>query len=267
VLSLDGVRYRYAGAARPSLLDIDLEVGSGEVVGLTGASEAGKTTLCLVASGLAPRAIRGELVGRVLLDNDDTAALRMDEMVTRVGICFQDPATQLSGVCGTVYEEVAFGPMNLGLPREEIVARTEGALSALAIAKLAARDPARLSGGQAQLVALAGILAMRPGHLILDEPTAQLDPQGTELVAEAVASLAAAGSSILIAEQKTDLLERVCQRVVVLAGGRIVMDGPGGVVLTDPRLPGMGVAPPSSVRLRDAVAGAGLDPALIEVAA
>ena len=171
-----------------------------------GASEAGKTTLCLVASGLAPRTVGGTLTGRLLLDGADTAPLAMHELAGRIGIAFASPTTQLSGVAATVYEEVAFGPMNLGVPRSELIARTEEALAALRIESLADRDPARLSGGQQQLVAIAGLLALRPAHLVLDEPTAQLDPAGTAMVATALAGLAANGASILVAEQKTDLL-------------------------------------------------------------
>ena len=116
-----------------------------------------------------------------------------------------------------------------------------------------------------QLVGLAGLLAMRPGHLVLDEPTAQLDPAGSSLVADAIAELAASGASILIVEQKTDLLARVCRRIVVLAGGRVVRDGPTSEVLDDPELHALGVGEPSPVRLKRALVNAGLDPALVAV--
>jgi energy-coupling factor transporter ATP-binding protein EcfA2 len=275
MLTLESVTYRYAGAPRPSLHDVSLELGEGEVLGLAGASEAGKTTLCLVASGLAPRTVGGTLTGRVLLDWTDTAPLAMHDLAGRVGIAFASPATQLSGVASTVYEEVAFGPMNLGVPRPELIARTEEALAALRIETLAERDPAQLSGGQQQLVAIAGLLALRPEHLVLDEPTAQLDPAGTAMVAAAMAALAADGASILVAEQKTNLLAAVCTRVVVIDAGRIVLDGAAGEVLADARLSELGVAAPAAVRLRRAaeaadlpnVALARLDTALAEVRA
>ncbi len=124
---------------------------------------------------------------------------------------------------------------------------------------LAERDPRRLSGGQQQLVAIAGLLAMRPEHLVLDEPTAQLDPAGTRLVADAISRLAADGVSILVTEQKTDLLAAVCSRVVVLEGGRVALSGAAPAVLGDERLPGLGVAEPSSVRLRRAISAAGIE--------
>jgi energy-coupling factor transporter ATP-binding protein EcfA2 len=264
MLELAQVSYRYAGAAGPSIHDIDLRIAEGEVVGLCGPSESGKTTVCLVASGLAPRAIRGSLEGRLVLDGTDVTGWPMHEIVSRVGICFQDPTTQLSGVSGTVYEEVAFGPMNLALPREEIVARTNEALEALRIGDLESRDPTRLSGGQMQLVAIAGLLAMRPGHLVLDEPTAELDPAGSALVGDAIRRLAGEGRPILIAEQRTDLLAQLCDRVVLLGEGRVVLEGPAAEILADPRLRELGVAEPSAVRLRRRVTEAGVDPGRID---
>lgn len=266
-LTLDGIAYRYAGALRPALTDVTLELGDGQVVGVVGASEAGKTTLCLVASGLAPRTVGGTLRGRVALDGDDVADWPMHRINAHVGIAFQSPATQLSQVAGTVFEEVAFAPMNHGLALDELVSRTWSALDALRIADLAERDPRRLSGGQQQLVAMAGLLAMRPRHLVLDEPTAQLDPAGTRLVGEAIERLAASGASILIAEQKTDLLARICGRVLVLDRGTVALEGPAHEALADPRLVELGVPEPGPVRLRRLARGAGVDARPLELAA
>lgn len=261
-LTLAGVGYRYAGASRPSLDDIDLELPEGVVVGLAGASEAGKTTLCLVASGLAPRTVGGQIRGRITLDGEEVDAWPMHRLSQRIGIGFQNPATQLSQVASTVFEEVAFGPMNLAVDRDEVVTRTWDALATLGIDGLAERDPQRLSGGQQQLVAIAGLLAMRPAYLVLDEPTAQLDPAGTRLVADAIARLARDGASILVAEQKTDLLAAVASSVIVLAEGCVVLSGPTAEVLADPRLPELGVPEPSAVRLERAAAAAGVGEAL-----
>jgi energy-coupling factor transporter ATP-binding protein EcfA2 len=265
-LRLAGVGYRYAGADRPSLLDVDLELDDGTVVGVAGASEAGKTTLCLVVSGLAPRTVGGRIRGTITLDGEDVDAWPMHRLSTRIGIGFQNPSTQLSQVSGTVFEEVAFGPMNLGLPRDDVVNRVWDALDRMRIDGLAERDPNRLSGGQQQLVAMAGLLAMRPEHLVLDEPTAQLDPAGTQLVADAIGRLAADGASILVAEQKTDLLAAVAQRVVVLDGGRVALHGPAAEVLADSRLEELGVAPPSTIRLRRAAEAGSVDPRALEAA-
>src|SRR3954468_7587690 len=254
MLRLENVSYRYAGYAKKVLRDVDLTLGDGEIVGLVGANEAGKSTLCLVGAGLAPGSIGGGLEGRVTIDGVAMTGRPQHEFATRVGIGFQNPATQLSGVTGSVFEEVALGPMNLGLPARETVGRAKTALATLDIGDLAEREPRRLSGGQAQLVVIASLLAMRPAHLILDEPTAQLDPEGTRLVGAALRELAATGTAMLIVEHKTDLLDRLCRRGLVGGDGRMALDGPAGDVLADPRLETWGVEAPSRIRLARALA-------------
>ena len=254
-IRLRDARYQYPGTSRPVLDGIDLDVPEGRVVGLVGANDAGKSTLCLVAAGLAPRSVGGRLEGSVQLDGSETVDLQPFEAAQRCGILFQNPLTQLSGTASTVFEEVAFGPRNLGLSVAEVVDRVEAALGMLGIDHLAPRDPLRLSGGQAQLVALAAVLALRPVALALDEPTSQLDPAGTRLVGEALARLAnETGTAILIVEHKTALVGRLAHEVVVLEAGRIVATGPPATVLADPRLAELGVEPPASVTIaREAV--------------
>ena len=259
MLALESVSYRYAGASGYALRDLNLSLAEGEIVGVVGASEAGKSTLSLVVSGLAPRSIGGTLEGIVRIDGTDVRHEPMHELAAQVGICFQNPNTQLSQVADTVYEEVAFGALNLGLPRDEVARRTWAALEALDIADLAERDPRQLSGGQMQLVAVCGLLAMNPRHLVLDEPTAQLDPEGTRLVGDALARLSDSGTALLICEHDTDLLARVCSRIVALENGAIAFEAPASKALADPRLEPLGVRPPSRIRLSRAIGAAGLD--------
>ena len=266
MLQLTGVSYRYAGYAKQVLTEIDLRLDDGEIVGLVGPNDAGKSTLCLVASGLAPASIGGEVSGTVAIDGTPVAGLKTHELAERVVVAFQNPNTQRSGIAGTVFEEIAIGPMNLGLSVAETVARTREAIGRLRLEEIAERDPQQLSGGQAQLVAIASLLAMRPRHVLLDEPTAQLDPAGTRLVGQALEALAASGTSLLIAEHKTDLLDRVCTRIVAIDGGRLVMNGPTSTVLDDRRLVALGVEPPSRVRLARAAVEAGIDPHRIATA-
>jgi energy-coupling factor transporter ATP-binding protein EcfA2 len=241
MLELRGVSYRYPGAARPAIGDVDLAVADGEVVGVAGANDVGKSTLCLVASGLAPASVGGELTGDVLVAGESIRAQRPHELAGRTGIVFQDPTTQRSGVTGSVFEEVAVGPVNLGWTAAESVGAAREALRTLGLEALAERHPARLSGGQAQLVAIASILAMRPGVLILDEPTAHLDPAATGDVIRALRAIAGSGTSLLIAEHRTDVLAALCTRIVVLEAGRVAIDGPVAAVLSDPRLDELGV--------------------------
>lgn len=263
MLELRGVSYRYAGYATEVLHGIDLRLEDGEIVGLVGPNEAGKSTLCLVASGLAPASVGGSLTGTLTLDGTPAAGLATHELAQRVVVGFQNPNTQRSGIAATVFEEIALGPLNLGLSVAETVARTREAMARLRLEPLALRDPQRLSGGQAQLVAIASLLAMRPRHVILDEPTAQLDPAGTRLVGEALRALAEVGTSLLIAEHKTDLLDGLCSRIVAIDAGRIVLDGPTEAVFDDPRLAELGVEPPGRARLGRAFSERGLDPATI----
>jgi energy-coupling factor transport system ATP-binding protein len=266
MLELRGVSYRYAGFSTPVLQDIDLRLDDGEIVGLIGPNEAGKSTLCLVASGLAPASIGGGLTGSLVLDGAPAAGLATHELATHVVVGFQNPNTQRSGVAATVFEEIALGPMNLGLAVAETVARTREAIARLRLEALVRRDPQRLSGGQAQLVGIASLLAMRPRHVILDEPTAQLDPAGTRLVGEALRALAAGGTSLLIAEHKTDLLDGLCSRIVAIDGGRIVLDGPTAAVFEDARLADLGVEPPARLRLSRALAERGRDVSVVAAA-
>jgi energy-coupling factor transporter ATP-binding protein EcfA2 len=258
-LAVRAATYRYAGMAHPALTDVSLEIVPGAVIGVIGANEAGKSTLCLLAAGLAPATIGGHLEGLVEIDGLATAGARPPELAQRCGILFQNAETQLSGTAATVWEEVAFGPRNLSLPLREIVERTEWALETLGIGSLAPREPGRLSGGQAQLVALAAVLAMRPSYVVLDEPTSQLDPQGTQLVGSALQRLAHdTGAGLLVVEHKTDLLASIAGQCIVLADGRIVAAGPAAEILADPRLEEWGVEAPAAVRIGRAAQSAGL---------
>jgi energy-coupling factor transport system ATP-binding protein len=266
MLELRSVSYRYAGYSTEVLHEVDLRIDDGEIVGLVGPNEAGKSTLCLVASGLAPASIGGSLRGTLTLDGTPAAGLATHQLAERVVVGFQNPNTQRSGIAATVFEEIALGPMNLGLAVEETVARTREAIARLKLDHLVLRDPTRLSGGQAQLVGIASLLAMRPRHIILDEPTAQLDPAGTRLVGEALRSLAGTGTSLLIAEHKTDLLDGLCTRIVAIDSGRIVLDGPTSEVFDEARLAGLGIEPPARVRVGRLLASRDIDPAVMTAA-
>jgi energy-coupling factor transporter ATP-binding protein EcfA2 len=208
LLELRDVVYRYPGSARQAIAGINLVIEPGEIVGVVGPNDAGKSTLCLVASGLAPSSTGGEMTGRVDIEGE-------------AGILFQDPATQRSGITGTVFEEVAVGPVNLGRSIPETIAAVRAALRAVGIEDLAERHPAHLSGGQAQLLAIASALAMGPRLLVLDEPTAQLDPEATDGVVASLRALAAAGTALLVAEHRLDVLDALGARRIALAAGRL----------------------------------------------
>ena len=220
-LELRGVAYRYAGARRLAIEAVDLTVDDGEIVGLVGPNEAGKTTTCLVASGFAPASIGGELTGEVLLDGVPLAVGAPWELAGRTALLLEDVATQRSGITATVLEEVAFGPVNLGLEREDSLERARTAMSALGIEPLAERHPGHVSGGQARLVAIAGVIAMHPRLLVLDEPVGELDADGRSRLVDAVRRLASDGTCVLVAEHGLELLGSFGARLVAIRDGRL----------------------------------------------
>ena len=212
-MTLAGVTFRYPGAARDALAGVSFEVAAGEIVALAGDAGAGTSTLLLVATGFAPRLVGGTLTGA-------------RRMAGRCGIVFSRPWTQLTGLCSTVGDEVAFGPASLGLARERVLASAGRAMQRLGITHLAVRDPAQLSGGELQRVVVASVLALEPDLLALDDPAAELDPAGADALYGLLPALAAGGTAIVVATPDLERVARVATRAVVLADGRIVADGP-----------------------------------------
>jgi energy-coupling factor transport system ATP-binding protein len=256
-LRIDGLAVRYPGRREPSLSDVTVEVHPGERLGVAGRTGAGKSTLALAAAGFIPRVVRARLDGRVTITGIDTAAAAPGALLGRVGIVFATPANQLSASKLTVREELAFGLENLGVPRSAMDARIDATLRRLAIDHLAEREPFALSGGEQQRVAIASIVAMGTSVLVLDEPTAQLDPAGTASVAGLLDELARAGSTILCVEHDPGVLGRM-DRCLVLEGGRPIALGLPGAALAEAGHVAA-LTPPTVVRLAQV---AGIDAAL-----
>jgi energy-coupling factor transport system ATP-binding protein len=207
-LTLDHASYWYPATESPALRDVSLDVAQGEVVALVGALGAGASTLLLVAADLAPRVTGGRLEG---------AVARRD----RSGIVLPTPWTQMSGMAFTVWDEVAFGPANLGWPAHEISRQVDRALERLELVALASRDPTTLSGGELQRVIIAAILAMDPGLVLFDEPDAELDAEGARALWRLIRSLAREGKGVLLATNALDALPDVADRVVWLEDGAV----------------------------------------------
>lgn len=222
-VTIEGLTVRYPGRADAALADLSLGLEPGERLGITGRTGAGKSTLALAVVGFLPRVVRASVAGRVLVDGRDALIAAPADLLGRVGIVFSTPADQLSGSKLTVREELAFGLENLGVPRAEMDGRIDAVMEDLGIEHLAGREPGSLSGGEQQRVAIAGIVAMGPDVLVLDEPTAELDPIGTVAVADLLDGLSAAGRTILCVEHDPVVLRR-SGRIVVLEGGRVIAD-------------------------------------------
>ncbi|MGH7912215.1 MAG: energy-coupling factor ABC transporter ATP-binding protein, partial [Candidatus Dormibacteraceae bacterium] len=245
-LRVEGLTVRYEEAGEPVLRDVAFLLRPGERAMLLGPSGAGKSTLALCCAGLVPRAVPAQVAGLIELDGDDLTAMRAPEVAARIGVVLQDPDAQI--VCETVFDEVCFALENLRLAAPEIVARAREALLRVGLADRPDEDPDRLSGGERQRLAIACALAQRPRLIVLDEPTAQLDPLGRRDVYRALADLTAgAGRGLLLVEHDPEPALHLVDRVLVLdREGRLVLDEPPGPAFGAHRswLEALGVARP-----------------------
>ncbi len=219
-LIVENLSFRYRDRQGAAIRDISFSARAGEILLIAGASGCGKTTLIRAVNGLIPRSYKGEVSGRVIIHGEDTAKMKLSTISQKVGTVLQDPERQILGT--KVLNEVAFGLENLGLPREEIYQRVDESLAHLKIQHLRDRDTFLLSGGEKQKVALAGVLAMRPSILLLDEPLASLDPASASETLDAVRSLADEGMTVLMVEHRVeDVLRIHPERVMYMGEGEI----------------------------------------------
>jgi len=247
IVSIENLWFRYRGSDNWVLRDVSLKVDKGEFIVITGRSGCGKTTLCRCLNGLIPHFYEGELKGSITVAGLDVTETPVSRMASIVGMVFQNPSSQLFML--TVERDVAFGPENLGVPRDEILRRIDWALNMLGISDLRFRAPHELSGGQQQRVAIAAILAMQPQIIVLDEPTAYLDPYTSLSIFNLLKDLnSKLGLTVILVEHKLELASSLADRIIVMDGGRIVVEGdPREVFMKD--LSVCGVKPPSIPRL------------------
>jgi energy-coupling factor transporter ATP-binding protein EcfA2 len=236
-----------------ALAGIDLEIGTGELLGISGTTGSGKTTLCLALNGLVPQQTSGTIRGDVWIGDWSTKRVPVPQLATRVGLVFQDPEANLLGL--TVEDEVAFGPENLAVDPREIEERVTWALDVVGMAAQRRRPAAQLSGGQKQRVGIAAGLAMLPQVLVLDEPTAELDPLGKREIAEVIAGLRERerGMTVVMVESDATTLARLADRLAIMDAGSIVaLDEPRALYANPATLIERGVPVPvvSEVALR-----------------
>ena len=248
-IKVENLKYRYPHTKELALNNISFEIEKGEFMGIIGENNAGKSTLCQALMGLVPNFYKGANGGKVVIDNIEIAKTPIWKLCEKVGMVFQNPFNQLTGAKDNVYEEIAFGLQNLGIEREEIHTRVEHVLRLLGIYEYKDRNPFDLSGGQMQRVAIASILAMKPEVIVLDEPTSQLDPQGSEEVFEAVDSLTKAGITVIMVEHKIEKIAAYSDKVMLLHKGSLIAYDKPEVIFSMENLMEYGVEAPAFTRI------------------
>ena len=253
IVELKDVSFSYGQDGARALDHVSLAVNEGEFMGVIGPSGAGKSTLAAVMSGAIPHHYTGQLFGATLVDGRDTCEVTLTDISRVVGSVLQDIDSQM--VASVVEDEMLFGLENYGVPHDQIEGRMSRALETVGISDLRDREIATLSGGQKQKVAIAAILALAPRVLVLDEPTAALDPASSTLVFETLRQVnEVAGITVVVIEQKVALLCKYCERVVVLSDGKLAYDGEPHEVFGHAReLRAMGVDSPRVARIANSL--------------
>ena len=219
-LVVDNLSFRYRDRQGTAIQNISFEAKPGEILLIAGASGCGKTTLVRCINGLIPRSYKGEVTGRVLVFGEEPKSWKLSQISQKIGTVLQDPERQILGT--KVLNEVGFGLENLSVPRAEIIQRADEALNFLKIFHLRERETFTLSGGEKQKVALAGVLAMRPSILLLDEPLASLDPASAQDALDTARFLADQGMTILMVEHRVeDVLRIKPERVMFISEGEV----------------------------------------------
>ena len=257
-IELKNVTYTYPLMKQPALKNITASFEHGKFYGVIGENAGGKTTLCNLIRGLIPHFYKGKLEGQALIEGEDIRTLDIDLLSTKIGYIFQNPFTQISGVRKTVFEEIALGLENLGMPREEMIEKVLHIAKLVHIENLLQNNPNALSGGQRQRVAFASIIAMDTDTFVIDEPTSQLDPEGTEGIFEIIHTLKEQGKTIILVEHKVDLLAEYADEILVLYKGELIAKGATKEVLSDVSLSEKGVLLPRTVMLNQKLTEKGI---------
>ena len=254
---LKDIQYKYPLAENYALDGIDLTFEKGKLYGVIGPNGGGKTTLCCLIKGLIPDFYYGDLTGSVEIEGRSVSEWDKSELCTKVGDVFQNPFTQISGIRDTVLEEIVIGLENMGVPKEKMIERAISVANRINIYDLLEKNPNELSGGQRQRVAFASILAMDADIYVIDEPTSQLDPDGTESVFRIIRSLKEEKKTIILVEHKIELMAEYADELIVMKDGKVLKNGPTKEVLSDPLLLRQKIEVPQTVLFSHAMEEAG----------
>ncbi len=258
IIELKDVSFAYSSEAKPALEHVTLSIAPGEFVGVIGSAGSGKSTLTSLMSGAIPHHYTGQLFGAVMVDGRDTCEISLTDISRTVGSVLQDIDAQM--VAPIVEDELLFGLENYGVPHDQIEERIAQTLETVGISDLRHREIATLSGGQKQKVAIAAILALAPRVLVLDEPTAALDPASSKLVYETLRQVnQQAGITVVVVEQKVALQCEYCDRILIMGNKGLAFDGePHEVFSHAAELRQMGIDSPRVARMANSLVEQGL---------
>lgn len=255
---INQITYRYPAQISPALSEISITVEPGEFLAIMGPTGAGKTTLISCLNGLIPEFYEGELNGEIKINNLSTKESRVQDLVEHVGLVLQDAETQIIGI--TVLEDMAFGPSNLGFPKNQIVSQIRDSLTMVGLSGYEDHLTYNLSGGEKQRLAIAGILAMQPEILILDEPTSELDPSGSVEVMDAIQRLRTQNqTTIILVGHDAENVLRLADRVFVIMNGKFGWLGePEQLFRNVPLMKQFSIRPPQMAELSEQLHISGL---------
>lgn len=221
-IEFQDVSYAYPLTKKAAVRHLNCKLEKGKCYGVIGPNASGKTTFCNLMRGLCPKFYGGILKGNVLVEGKNLEEWEDGELSVRIGYVFQDPFAQVSGIKETVFEEIGMGLENTGVEQEEMIRRILEIAKVVKVDTLLQKNPLALSGGQCQRVAFASVLALDSDIIVIDEPTSQLDPDGTMDVFEIIGALKRQGKTVIIAEHKVDLLAEYCDEIIAMERGQLL---------------------------------------------
>lgn len=258
-LKVKNITYTYPLSDKPTIKNISFNLKKGKFYSILGANGSGKTTLCNILRGFIPNLLGGELQGEVVLYDKNINEYDAGELALKIGYIFQNPFNQITGARENVYEEIAYGLENFGIPVDKIKQKVNSIMELTNISHLKDKNPFELSGGQQQRVALASILVLDPDIFIIDEPTSQLDPKESQRVFEIISKLKDMGKTIILVEHKIELIAQYSDEILVLEDGKLIIFDNKYNAFLNPNINKQKIAVPKCINIINQLKNKGLN--------
>lgn len=249
-IEIKEVSYKYPLSKEFAIKNLSLTIEQGRSYAILGKNGSGKTTLCNIIRGFIPSFYKGNMTGEVVFDGLSLEQYDRGVLSKRIGYVFQNPFNQITGARETVFEEIAYGLENFGVPRDEMIDKVNQVMELTNIAQLSDKNPFELSGGQQQRVAFASILVLNPEVYVIDEPTSQLDPKESERIYDIILKMKQMGKTIILVEHDVELLAEYVDDVIVLDDGNLIAQGEKHQIFNSIDLGRYGINFPKAVSIK-----------------